>query len=92
MSEPNPYEPPREPEPATRKQLVKRGLGVGVILLLTPVAIFATFFVTCAVAWPAMARVDEPEPPLFWTITLIPTALVAAGMLAWATRAFLRRY
>ena len=92
MSEPNPYEPPRETEPLTTGKAVKRSVGLIAVLVLTPAAIFATFFVSCAVAWTATgAAIDEPEPPLFWAITLAPTSLVAAGMLVWAIRAILRR-
>jgi hypothetical protein len=91
MSEPNPYEPPQESEPLTPVKAFKRNIGVVAILALTPVAIFMTFFVSCAVAWTATnSQIDEPEPPLFWAITLIPTTLVAAGMLIWAIRTILR--
>jgi hypothetical protein len=72
---------------------VKRGFGIVTILLLSPVAIFATFFVSCAVAWTTTgAQIDEPEPPLFWVITLIPTALVAVGMVIYAVRAVRQRH
>lgn len=50
MSEPNPYEPPRELEPLTTGKVVKRGIGFAIILLLTPVAACATFFASCLVA------------------------------------------
>jgi hypothetical protein len=92
MADVNPYEPPREVEPLTTGKLVKRGIGIVTILLLSPVAIFAAFFVSCAVAWTATgAHIDEPEPPLFWVITLIPTALVAVGMVIYAVRVLRRR-
>jgi len=92
MTEPNPYEPPREVEPLTTGKVVKRGVGIVTILVLSPLAIFATFFVSCGVAWMVTnPPYDGPEPALFWIITLIPTAVVAAGALIWARRAVWRR-
>jgi len=92
MSDPNPYEPPREPEPLTAAKAAKRGIGIVTILVLSPLAIFATLFVSCTVGWIASGTpIDEPEPPLFWVITLVPTALVAAGALFWSIRAIVQR-
>jgi hypothetical protein len=44
---PNPYEPPREPEPLTKAKLIKRGTAVAVILLLTPPAFAIAVGVSC---------------------------------------------
>src|SRR5262245_32469283 len=51
MTDPNPYEPPREPEPLTTGKVVKRGVGVGVILLLTPLAVLIAFGASCAATY-----------------------------------------
>jgi hypothetical protein len=100
MSEPNPYEPPREPEPLTTEKVVKRGIGVVAIVLLTPVAAFATFFVSCLVAISTTTSPIQIEPPpdaprsseaVFWALTLIPTSVVTAAMLFWAARRGVKR-
>ncbi len=94
MSEPNPYEPPREPEPLTTGKVVKRGLGFAVILALTPLAGFLTFFVTCLVAISTMPIFPEPPPEsaiwwngVFYAVTLVPTGIAILVMLIWAIRA-----
>jgi hypothetical protein len=50
MSNPNPYQPPKMPEPLRRSQVVKRGLGVAAILLLTPPAMAIATAGSCAAA------------------------------------------
>src|SRR5262245_22107119 len=95
MSEPNPYEPPRQPEALTTQRVIKHGIGVVAIVLITPPAVFATFFVSCCVAWSTtgpwiMVGPPADPPPSeapFWAITVIPTVLVTVGMIAWAMRA-----
>lgn len=51
MTEPNPYEPPRELEPLTRGQVVKRSVGVAAIILLTPPAMVIAVLVSCNSNW-----------------------------------------
>jgi hypothetical protein len=50
MSDPNPYQSSQTTEPRRRNPLVKRGLGVGVILLLTPPAIVVAIASSCTAA------------------------------------------
>src|SRR5262245_45814207 len=99
MSEPNPYEAPREPEPTTTRKAVKRTVGVVVILALTPLAGFVTFFVSCVVALSTTNPIVIPAPPpgtprpsiaVFWLMTLVPTSIVVIAMLALTFR-LLRR-
>jgi len=91
--EPNPYEPPRQPEPLTTEQQVKRGLGVGAILLLTPVAVGIAFGGSCLTT---MAVAESPvlnNADMNTAITvailvfLTPPALVLVAMVWWAVHA-----
>ena len=73
--EPNPYEAPKMEQSLRPAQLVKRSIGLAVILLLTPPAFFFAVYTSCAVT-----IADVPIlPPLF--ILFPPAALL--GML-WA--------
>jgi hypothetical protein len=87
MSEPNPYDPPQSPQP---RQIVKRGLGVGAILLLTPVAVGIAAAGSCAAVFPVVDA--TPRGAYFlafvlgWSVFLIPPALTLIAMLWWATR------
>jgi hypothetical protein len=89
MSEPNPYEPPQTPEPLTTGMVVKRGLGVVTILLLTPVAVGIAAAGSCAAVFPVL---DAAVPPgaydqtfvLGWLVFLSPPLLTLIGMLWWA--------
>src|SRR5437764_1166861 len=47
MSEPNPYEPPREPEPLTTGKVVKRSVGVAAVIVLTPPAMIVAIGISC---------------------------------------------
>lgn len=48
----NPYESPRAAEPLTREQVVKRAVGVGALILLTPPAMIVAVFCCCsATSW-----------------------------------------
>ena len=48
MNEINPYEPPRSvPDEKASPSAVKQVVGVGTILLLTPIAIGVAFFTSC---------------------------------------------
>jgi hypothetical protein len=49
MSDPNPYEPPRALVPLTKGQVVKRGLGLVALLLLTPLAVGIAALVSCGI-------------------------------------------
>ena len=100
MADINPYEPPREPETLTTGKVVKRSIGVGVILILTPLAAFVTFFVSCLVAisttnpiilTPQPPGTPQPSEAVFWAMTLIPSSLATAAMLVWAIRIRRRR-
>jgi Na+-transporting NADH:ubiquinone oxidoreductase subunit NqrD len=91
--ETNPYEPPRQPEPLTTEQKMKRGLGVGAILLLTPVAVGVAFGASClttiaVVDSPALNNSGPNAPLVVGLLTFfIPPALVLIAMIWWAVRA-----
>jgi hypothetical protein len=79
MSEPNPYEPPKTDQQLKRSQKLKRSVGVGVILLLTPPALVVTFLTCCTVS-----RVLFNEPGS--VLGLIGPLLVLVGLMTWAAR------
>jgi Na+-transporting NADH:ubiquinone oxidoreductase subunit NqrD len=96
MSEPNPYEPPQTPDPLTAGKIVKRGLGVVTILLLTPVAVGIATAGSCAAVFPVLDAV-VPQGAygqafvLGWLVFLTPPVLTLIGMLWWAVRAHLQK-
>ncbi len=47
----NPYESPREPEPLTKEQIVKRAAGVAALILLTPPAMIIAVLCCCSGAY-----------------------------------------
>jgi hypothetical protein len=77
MSEPNPYESPRSEEPLTPAQVVKRGIGVATILLLTPVAM------VIAVAGACTASMVFPGLPWMLIAVCFPLLLLV-GLMVWA--------
>jgi hypothetical protein len=81
MSDPNPYEPPRSLEPLTKGQVVKRGIGVALILLATPPAIVIAVAVSCT----AGDYFLNIPPILMFSMPLI----VLSALMGWA--AFLDR-
>jgi hypothetical protein len=82
MSDPNPYEPPREPESLTIGQSVRRGIGVGAILLLTPPAMVIAVIACCSAerAVPVSIRtaVVFGGPP-----TVLTALMILAAAIAW---------
>jgi hypothetical protein len=89
MSEPNPYQPPQSPEPLTTGKVVKRSLGVVVILLLTPVAVGIATAGSCAAVFPVLDAIVPPGAyglafVLGWLVFLTPPVLTLIGMLWWA--------
>jgi hypothetical protein len=77
--EPNPYEPPRTPKPLKPSQIAKRGIGLGAIGCLTPIALFVALFINCHIAvgargWAFVTLIDMLPLPI---ITLV-------GMAWWA--------
>jgi len=91
MSEPNPYQPPQEPEPLTTRKGVKRGVGVVLIVALTPVAVFVAFFISCfAAIWSTepmlngRSRDAQASQTAFNVIMYVPPVVVGIGMLIWA--------
>jgi hypothetical protein len=79
MENPNPYESPREPEPRPRAQPLRRTLGVSIIILLTPPAVFIAVGATCGIPailpsqMPVYARVAFP-------IFVLAALMVLAGV------------
>jgi hypothetical protein len=94
---PNPYESPRESGPL---KIVKRGMGVGAVLLLTPPAVGIAFGISCAAVDSyanATLRDVESKTGAFlawmigaWLIFLLPPGVTLAGMIWWAVRAHRR--
>jgi Na+-transporting NADH:ubiquinone oxidoreductase subunit NqrD len=90
LSDPNPYEPPRHREPLTNAQVVKRGIGAGMILLFTPLAVLIAVGASCGAAifvFTSLPLDSKTEYLLGWSTMLVPPALVLFGMLWWAVRA-----
>ena len=77
MTEPNPYDPPQSPVPLTRTQIVKRGLGVTLIILLTPPAMVVTVLGCCSVA----SRMTDPSRG---AVALLLPLVVLTGLMFWA--------
>jgi len=84
MSEPNPYEPPREPEPLTREKVVKRSMAVAAIILLTPPAMAVAVAGSCTVA--QVLRTDFPM-----MLILGAPLVVLTGLMVWASALDRRR-
>jgi hypothetical protein len=95
MSDPNPYESPREPPPPSTGQVVKRGVGVVTILLLTPLAVLIAAGASCAAT---IAVVDSPPFAgkyglafiVGWAIFLPPPIAALAAMIWWARHTYVR--
>lgn len=92
MSDPNPYTPPQVPDPLTTTTVVKRGLGLVVILLLTPVAVVVTGGISCAAGAAYFNQFGNESDPLMrgdplavaMSIFLVPPLIVLVAMLGWA--------
>ena len=82
MSEPNPYEPPQSAEPLKPAQVVKRAVGLGAILLLTPPAWLITLGIACGAGRFAPRFLTLGPPGMF--VMLVLPLIVLAGMMAWA--------
>jgi hypothetical protein len=95
MSDPNPYTPPQVSDPLTATKVVKRGVGLVVLFLLTPVAVVITGGISCAAgAMYFEAHSHDPPPgydPLAvaMVIFLAPPLFVLVAMLGWAGVRFL---
>ena len=87
--EPNPYESPKVPEPLTAGAVVRRSIGAGTILLLTPVAVIIAFGGSCAATNAFVStNLFDLGTAIFvgFSIFLIPPAVVLIGMIWWAGR------
>jgi hypothetical protein len=95
MSDPNPYESPQSEQPQSEQpqqlsKVAKRVLGAGLILALTPLAVFFTFFITCSIH--VVQQLGGPEqdlggPPKIVMPELLlfgPPTAVLVGMVIWA--------
>jgi hypothetical protein len=96
MSNPNPYQPPRTTDPLTTVKAVKRGVGLLVILLLTPVAVVITGGISCAAGatyFNAFGNLTGPPDHglVALSIFLVPPILVLLGMLGWAVARSMKR-
>jgi hypothetical protein len=96
MSDPSPYQPPQSPDPLSTAKAVKRGVGLLVILLLTPVAVVITGGISCAAGatyFNAFGNLKGPPDHglVALSIFLIPPILVLLGMLGWAIARSIKR-
>ena len=88
--EQNPYESPQADQPVTTGNVVKRGLGVGAILLLTPVAVAIAFGGSCAATYAVLDRPWinkqnlETITSIGFAVFLVPPATVLIAMIGWA--------
>ncbi len=85
MTEPNPYEAPQAAEPLSVGTAAKRAGGIGLILLLTPPAVFIAFGGSCAAA---LLTPDVSSPSIGYAIGFlmflgIPWGVLVA-MTSWA--------
>ena len=94
MSDPNPYTPPLVPDPLTTTKVVKRGLGLVVILLLTPLAVVITGGISC-LAGARYFEANSHDPGAYdplaiaMVIFLAPPLFVLFTMLGWAVFKFI---
>jgi hypothetical protein len=92
MSNLNPYESPQSGEPTSLGQVAKRAGGIGIILLLTPLAVVIAFGANCTVAILAL-RATPPgtsEAPFFLAIPVVSFGVLVA-MTYWAVWRHYRR-
>ena len=82
MSNPNPYEPPREPEPLTRGKVVKRSVGVASIILLTPPAMIVAAVISCSLGDSPALRGNGQT--IVWLVWFGGPLLVLTALMAWA--------
>jgi hypothetical protein len=87
----NPYEPPRVPEPQRTAHVVKQGVGLATIVVLTPVAVGVAGFVSCNAA---MAYANPPFSDMnflgAFTLAFLPPLVVLVGMIWWAVASYRR--
>src|SRR5262245_16395634 len=88
--DPNPYDPPREPQPLSAGKIAKRGLGVGAIILLMPLAVAIAIGGSCAATYALLSIPVIRESRLIVTVMLaifvVPPGMVLAAMIRWAIR------
>jgi len=88
--EPNPYEPPQSDKPQTRGKLVKRRIGFGVILLLTPLAVGIAIACSCKAAYYVADMPFNSAILAGYAVAFIPPVVVLVAMLWWAVEALIR--
>ena len=96
MSGPNPYESPKSGQPLKSVQVVKRGIGVVTILLLTPVAVGIAFAASCGDTTVFVSVVPQRPDLLLavimaaYAIFFVPPLIALIVMIVWAVRAYSR--
>lgn len=70
----NPYQSPHVEDPRPVRRNLRRRVGVGVILLLTPLAVGVALFGSCAVA------VTLPQLSMWWLTVVVPLFVLTALM------------
>lgn len=87
MTEPNPYESPQSGEPISLGRVAKRAGGIGIILLLTPLAVLIALGASCTASILAL-RASHPgtdAAPFLLAAPVIPFGVLVAmtGYAAW---------
>lgn len=84
----NPYESPRESQPLAQEK-VKRAIGVGTILLLTPIAVLIALGGSCLASMAVVDFIADLGTAVVvgLTVFLLPPALVLLAMIWWAVQA-----
>jgi hypothetical protein len=87
----NPYESPRSDKPLAPADKIKRGIGVGVILLLTPIAVVIAILRSCTAANYAANIPGEVGAgiTLGYLVAFVPPIIVLIAMGLWALCAFI---
>lgn len=92
MSDLNPYQSPQTPETLTRTRVIKRGIGLGAVLLLTPLAVFISAAVGCT-AHRFLPSLAHPLRSIILDYSVIGGIpfLTLVAMMLWAVVADQRR-
>ena len=80
MDDPNPYEPPKVTGPLRPAQLIKPGIGIGLILLLTPPAMAIAVLTSCTLLTRFTPHVEGVE-----FIAAVLPLVVLTGLMVWAS-------
>ena len=94
MADPNPYESPKSDQPPKSGRMVRRGIGVGMIALLTPVVLHVAVFLGTVAGLSLLntvqaAGVARPDAVIVF-VFLAPPIFALVAMIVWAVRVHVR--